>query len=296
MSASLGDVHDGSVRTQAGAGQPDLLVPALGDEADRIGLGVEQGRDARIVGLRVTINRPEKRNPLSRGVLSGLRAAFAAHRDEAALKLAIVSATGDRSFAAGGDLREVETIREREDALAFSDECHAALEEIRRFPVPVVAALNGDALGGGAELVVACDIRVMAAHARIGFIQGRLAISTSWGGGTDLMQLVGPARALSLLARSTIVSGPDALAIGLVDAVAPEGELFADHVEAFVTPMLKQTPLVMRGFKAQALARRLGLPREDCREIEREHFAATWLHDDHWAAAAKVLAPARQPG
>ena len=80
--------------------------------------------------------------------------------------------------------------------------------------MPVVAALNGDALGGGAELAVACDLRVMAAGARIGFIQGRLNIPTSWGGAADLMRLVGPARGLSLLARSAMLDGAAALATG----------------------------------------------------------------------------------
>jgi enoyl-CoA hydratase len=277
MSASLGDVDDEPLAAADAAPAGEVVVARDGE------------------ALRVTINRPEKRNPLSRGVLAALRAAFALNRDDPGLKLAVVTAAGDKSFAAGGDLREVDSLREREPSLAFSDEAHAALEAIRTFPLPVVAALNGDALGGGAELAVACDIRLIASHARIGFIQGRLNIATSWGGGTDLMQLVGFGRGLSLLSRSAILTGPEALAHGLVEAVAPAAEPFAGFVEDFVAPMRRQTPLVMRGFKAQALARRLGLPRAECRALEREHFAATWLHDDHWAAAAKALAP-RPPG
>ena len=84
------------------------------------------------------------------------------------------------------------------------------LDSIRRFPVPVVAALNGDALGGGAELAVACDMRVAATHARIGFVQGRLAITTGWGGGIDLAAIVGPSRALALLCRSDLLTSAEA--------------------------------------------------------------------------------------
>ncbi|MEW6642885.1 MAG: enoyl-CoA hydratase/isomerase family protein [Pseudomonadota bacterium] len=244
--------------------------------------------------LRVIINRPEKRNPLSRPVLAAIAEAFRAHRDRDDIRLALVTAAGTKSFAAGGDLREVEAIRGVEASGQFSDESYAALDEIRRFPLPVIAALNGDALGGGAELAVACDIRLMAAHARIGFIQGRINISTSWGGGVDLMRLVGHARALSLLSRSDVIDGAEAVAIGLADAVAGAEQDFAAFVDAFIAPMRRQAPRVLRGFKAVALAQRLGLPHAQCRAVEREHFVTSWVHDDHWTAAAKVLAPARE--
>jgi enoyl-CoA hydratase len=102
--------------------------------------------------LRVTVNRPEKRNPLSRPVLAAIGEAFRIHRDRRELRLGLVTAVGTKSFAAGGGLREVESIREIEASRQFSNESYAALDEIRRFPVPVIAALNGDALGGGAEL------------------------------------------------------------------------------------------------------------------------------------------------
>ncbi len=243
--------------------------------------------------LRVTINRPEKRNPLSGSVLAAIGEAFRVHRDRPELRLGVVTAAGNKSFAAGGDLREVESIREIEAARQFSNDSYAALDEIRRFPLPVIAALNGDALGGGAELAVACDIRLMAAHARIGFIQGRINISTSWGGGVDLMRLVGHARALSLLSRSAVIGGAEAVSIGLADAVGDTDQEFTAFVDGFAAPLRRQAPRVLRGFKAVALAQRLGLPHQQCRAVELEHFVTSWVHDDHWVAAAKVLAPGR---
>ena len=243
--------------------------------------------------LRVTINRPEKRNPLSRPVLAAIGQAFRVHRDRQELRLGLVTAVGTQSFAAGGDLREVESIREVEASKQFSNESYAALDEIRRFPLPVIAALNGDALGGGAELAVACDIRLMAAHARIGFIQGRINISTSWGGGVNLMRLVGHARALSLLSRSAVIGGAEAVSIGLADAVAETDQDFTTFVDEFVAPLRRQAPRVLRGFKAVALAQRLDLSHQQCRAAELEHFVTSWVHDDHWVAAAKVLAPGR---
>jgi enoyl-CoA hydratase len=164
------------------------------------------------------------------------------------------------------------------------------LDAIRRFPVPVVAALNGDALGGGAELAVACDMRVAAAHARIGFVQGRLAITTGWGGGIDLAAIVGHSRALALLCRSDLLTSAEARAVGLVDLVAEPGEALGDAVTRFISPMLDQAPHVLRAFKALSLVHRRGASRDELERVETERFAQAWVHDDHWAAADAVLA------
>ncbi|HSC96689.1 MAG TPA: enoyl-CoA hydratase/isomerase family protein [Burkholderiales bacterium] len=239
--------------------------------------------------LRVTINRPEKRNPLSRGVLTQIRDSFVRHAGNAQLSLAVVQGAGDKSFAAGGDLKEFMQIRELADAEALFDIGFSALDAIRRFPVPVVAALNGLAVGGGAELGVACDVRVAAPHARIGFVQGTLNISTGWGGGLDLMAHVGVARAVTLLGGARILEAAEALAIGLVEAVAPEGTPFAEFVEHFIEPFLRQRPQVMRAFKAQAIAARFGTPRAEADAADRRHFALTWCHDDHWRAVDRLL-------
>jgi enoyl-CoA hydratase len=238
--------------------------------------------------LRVTLNRPEKRNPLSRAALAQLRKAFEAHSAKD-LVLAIVSGAGEHSFAAGGDLRDLEQVRTPAQARALFDLGNGAFQAIRTFPVPVVAAINGVALGGGAELAVACDLRIAAAHARIGFVQGVLNIPTAWGGGSDLAAIVGPARALDLLASARVLSAAQAQAAGLVEAVAAEGEPFAEFVERFVAPWAKRRPQVMRAFKWQAAARKLGLARPQTDRRDRGLFAKAWCHPEHWEAAKNVL-------
>lgn len=278
---------------------PGSHVSETGPPSSQKGAAISAPSDGQVLVeskdgvLRITINRPDKRNALSRSVLAAIGQAFAAHRGDEHLRLAVLTAVGTKSFAAGGDLRELESIRTSAAAREFSDQAYAALDEIRRFPLPVIAAINGDALGGGAELSVACDLRIMAAHARIGFIQGRINISTSWGGGIDLMHLVGTPRALSLLSRSAIICGAEASSIGLADAVASAEQDFATFVEDFISPIRRQTPSVLRAFKALAMAHRLGVGREEARCIERDHFGATWVHEDHWAAAAKALSSSR---
>lgn len=239
--------------------------------------------------LRVTLNRPQKHNPLSRAVLARLRKVFDAAREDPELACAVLAGAGDRYFAAGGDVRDLAEVRGEADTRTMVEESRAALDAVRSFPLPVVAVLNGDALGGGAELALACDLRVMREGSHIGYVQGRLAITTGWGGGTDLAMVVGPARALRMMARCELVPAATALAWGLADEVAP-----ADGVEAtlqdFLAPVLKQSVTVLREFKAQALAARRGLAFEERRAIEMEAFVRTWTHPDHWAAVDRLLA------
>jgi len=239
--------------------------------------------------LRVTLNRPQKRNPLSRGALAQLREIFDAQAANDALCLALVSGAGDKSFAAGGDLRDLEQVTTPAHARALFDLGNGALHSIRGFPVPVIAALNGIALGGGAELALACDLRIAAAHAKIGFVQGTLNIPTAWGGGNDLVATVGPARGLRLLAEASVLGAREALATGLVDAVSDDGEDFAAFIARFLAPWLKQKPQVMRAFKWQAAARKLGIARNETDPRDRELFAVAWCHEDHWTAAHGIL-------
>lgn len=238
--------------------------------------------------LSVTINRAEKRNPLSRAVLDELRRLFEAAAADESLSCAILRGAGEKTFASGGDLKELADVKGIIAARDMAENAKLALAAVRAFPVPVVAALNGDALGGGAELAMACDMRVAARHARIGFIQGRLAISSAWGGGVDLMRLVGPSLALQLLARSEVLDAPAARQIGLVNAVGDAETSFEATVADFLGPMQRQSPHVMRAFKALAMPLRIE-GRVALDHIETEHFGMTWAHPDHDAAVEQLL-------
>ena len=152
----------------------------------------------------------------------------------------------------------------------------------------MIADVNGDALGGGAELAVACDMRMMEAHARIGFLQGRVGITSAWGGGPDLYRLVGAGRAMRMMSRCEMVDAETALSWGLVDVVVSGGAKGAD-VQSFLKPCLERSPLVLRGIKEQASAWRQGLSYEARREIERKNLVATWLSDEHWVAVDRFL-------
>jgi enoyl-CoA hydratase len=244
--------------------------------------------------LHVRIDRANKRNALSSKVLSELKRVLDLHRESSNLKLALLQGEGKRSFAAGGDLRELDQVRSKEAARRMSCDSRDVLDAIRSFPLPVIAVLNGDAIGGGAELAVACDARIAAHHARIGFIQGKLAISTAWGGGVDLMKLVGPNKALQLLSRSEMLSAKEALDIGLVNAISEEQTSLTETVDAYIEPILKLAPQVLRAFKSLSHGVRSRLGEDQLRELETEHLVTTWTHEDHWRAASGILKKEKQ--
>ena len=240
------------------------------------------------------INRPQSRNALSRATLSELGKACAEAALDPKLKAVVITGEGCDAFAAGGDLKELASVRTIEQASALFDMASGALDSVRNCPLPVVASLNGLALGGGAELALACDFRVAARHAAIGYIQARLGISSGFGGGADLMRTLGPARALRHALTGETLDAAAARVLGLVDEVAQEEETLEQCTARFLAPLLRQTPLVIRAWKAMAIAERRGLPAAERRADERGWFVRTWTHDDHWAAVDALMQKSRE--
>ncbi len=240
--------------------------------------------------LTVCIDRPRARNALSLAVLRELARAFDPTALPTDLKAAVLTGAGHQAFASGGDLKELQLVRSEAQVVAVFGLATAALDRIRDCPVPVIAALNGVALGGGAELALACDFRIAAAHATLGYIQPTLNITTGFGGGADLMRVLGPSRGLLHALRATALDARAAQAAGLVDAVADDAETLSASVERFLGPVLRLTPEVIRAFKAMALAERRGAPLEQRRALEKQWFLATWTHENHWEAVERLTA------
>jgi len=244
--------------------------------------------------LHITLNRPEKHNALSSAALHALRDAFLQHAGDANLKAAVLSGAGDKSFAAGGDLVEFDSVRTAQQVLDMRALAKGALDAVRNFPVPVIAALNGHARGGGAELAVACDLRISTHQARIGFVQRRLAITTAWGGGVDLMKLVGPARGLHLLTSGELIDAQTAQSMGLIEAIAAPEQPLSELIEQFTESFRALTPLVARGYKSLSRAEKQGASCAQLAALEQQSLVATWVHDDHWSAVAKAFNPGKK--
>jgi enoyl-CoA hydratase len=237
----------------------------------------------------ITIQRPHKHNALARPVLAALADAVRRAGDDPATRCVVVTGAGDKYFAAGGDLVDLMSVRSEAEVDAMVDAARGALDALRDCPLPTVALLNGDAIGGGAELALACDLRLIASHARLGYVQGRLAITPAWGGGVDLFALLGPARALRLAARCEMLDAPQALAWGLADAVIGAGDAREPDIAAFLQPLLERAPQVLRGLKAQARAWRRAASWAERRALEQQQLSLTWRHDDHWRVAERIL-------
>ncbi|MEX1280518.1 MAG: enoyl-CoA hydratase/isomerase family protein [Acidimicrobiia bacterium] len=239
--------------------------------------------------VTLTIDRPEKRNALSKETLDEL----AAHLDELAAepihKALVVTGEGETHFASGGDLVELSALRTEAEAEAMARRVRGVLDRIRAHPVPTVAALNGDALGGGAELALAFDFRVAASHARIGYIQGRQAITSAWGGGPDLIDRVGPSTALRLMTTTELLDAHAAERLGLVDHVAHTGHSVTEATAEWLAPMLERQVQVLRTYKALTAAARAGAHRDELESIELAHFTTNWVHPDHWDALDAFL-------
>lgn len=235
----------------------------------------------------LTVERPERRNALDRATLRGLaRAARAAARDPDARGIVI---TGRGTvFVAGGDLHELARLRGRAGGRRVADLGHATLDALRAAGLPLVAAVHGDAFGGGCELAAACDYRVVERTARFHWVQGRYAITTAWGGTARLCELVGPAVAMRWLLGARTVDAAEAQAAGFADElVEPGGAVGAACalVETF-------TALTGATVRAQlALIRAMhGASRDEARMLEQRAVARTWASRDHHDAVARALA------
>lgn len=237
----------------------------------------------------IRINRPESRNALSLGTLLELGEACRALHSRPALKALVITGSGAQAFAAGGDVKELTALRTAEQISGFFDQASTALDAVRNAPFITVAALNGLALGGGAELALACDYRVAVPTAKIGYIQARLNISPGFGGGTDLVRFMGPAAAMSHGLGAEILDAAAALERGLVDAVAAADESLETLVRRYLEPMLRQKPQVIRAYKAIAAGHHAQASATLIRQIEKEQFVQTWTHPDHWEAVEAIF-------
>ena len=193
---------------------------------------------------RITINRPEKRNALSRAVLDDVAAALDRIVNDGAIRAAILTGAGEKAFIAGADIAEIEAASPVE-AAALSLRGQELFRRMERSPKPIVAAINGFALGGGLELAMACTVRFAAENAQLGQPEVKLGIIPGYGATQRLPRLVGRGRALELLLSGDPISAQEAHRIGLVNAVVPQSELL-NFSQAWLKKVLANGPMAVR--------------------------------------------------
>jgi enoyl-CoA hydratase len=233
----------------------------------------------------VTIDRPASRNAISLGAMAALDDVIA---EVAASDAAVVAlrGAGDRVFVSGGDLKELAALRTAEEAQAMAARMRAVLDRLAGLPVPVLGVVNGDAYGGGAEVAVACDLRVAADDVRLGFTQVALGIMPAWGGVERLGALVGRGRALYLLATGRVLTAAEAAAWGLLEEVAPRAT-FEERWRALAQQLAGASTLALRGIKG-TLGAAQPAARPDLADPATAAFARTWVSDEHWAAVDRM--------
>ena len=212
----------------------------------------------------VTIDRPQALNALNREVLADLQKTFS-DIDVDTVRCVILTGAGEKAFVAGADIGEMSTMTVAE-AEAFGKFGNDIFLMIEKFPVPVIAAVNGYALGGGNELAMSCDIRICSENAVFGQPEVGLGITPGFGGTQRLARLIGPGKAKEMVFGAVNIKAEEAYRVGLVNSVYPAAELMA-AAKKLAARIAKQAPIAVRHCK---LAMNEGLQADIDRAVEIE--------------------------
>ena len=237
-----------------------------------------------------TIANPRTKNALDRDTLDHLLVEVTAAAQDTTLRAVVLTGTGD-AFSSGGDLRELKDATTERHAEQLSDLGSEICSALEGLDVPVIAALPGVAFGGGAELALACDMRVADARALLSFKQVRLGVTPAWGTIPRLAATVGASAASRLLLTAHEISADDAKAMRLVDEVTPDGTCLRRAMQ-WASDVVRGSPRAVALCKALLRDARRASP--DLHALERERFVATWTGADH-AEAVRAYFEKRAP-
>lgn len=217
----------------------------------------------------VTLDRPEVLHALDAVMFDELERAFAELSADAGVRVILLTGSGERAFAAGADIRAlVET--DAASGRAASERGQQVFLEIERCGKPVIACVNGVALGGGCELALACTFRIASERAKLGLPELKLGLIPGYGGTQRLPRLIGRSAALRLMLTGAAIDAPEALRLGLVDEVVPAAELMT-RGRAVAESIAAMAPRAISAV-LNAVARGEGLPIEDAMTVEAEVF------------------------
>jgi enoyl-CoA hydratase len=225
----------------------------------------------------IRLNRPEKLNALSSEMITALADRFNTIEDEANLRAIILTGNGNKAFCAGTDISELAGL-DSEGAREVSARGQALCNLIENSRVPVIAAVNGIAAGGGCELALACHIRIAANHAQFSLPETRLGIIPAYGGTQRLAREIGHGRALEMMLTGRLVNAEEAWRFGLVNHVTRSGELLAEG-KALALEIAALAPLAIRAC-LEAVVRGTALPIQDGLALETKLFADLFATND----------------
>jgi enoyl-CoA hydratase/carnithine racemase len=240
----------------------------------------------------VTIDRPERKNAIDIDTTLELGVLVDQIKGDSEILTLILTGSGDEAFISGGDLKYFQTLDSLHKGREMSILCGNLLDSIEGLDIPVIAAINGYAFGGGCEFALACDYRIASKEARFGFRQINMGIMTSWGGGKRLVQTVGRSKALLLMLTGDIISAEEALSFGLVDRVVEKNEVLS-IAKDLAKRICKNAPLSIRFIKRLVHSCE-DMARRDANLLETELFSILWGSEDHEEAVEAFFAK-REP-
>lgn len=231
-----------------------------------------------------TIDRADRRNALSRATLLALGKLARDAETNTSIRAIIVTGAGDLAFCAGADLKERQTMDENAVRLQI-DLYRSEFLPIDRSSKPVVAAINGAALGGGLELALTCDLRVASAHARLGLPETSLGVIPGAGGTQRLPRIIGEGRAKEMILLGRQVTAEEALAWGLIHRVTPVGQNVVDDAFEWVRPIADGAPIAQAAALA-AIDRAFDTSLDVGLELEKVSYEKTLVSEDRREALA----------
>jgi enoyl-CoA hydratase len=230
--------------------------------------------------LIVTINRPEALNALNDAVLRALETVLSWLRSDNArhLRALVLTGAGEKAFVAGADIKQFEGFQPR-DATAFARRGQEIFTRLERMNLPVIAAVNGFALGGGLELALACDFIYASENAKFGLPESTLGIMPGYGGTVRLPRRVGSARARELAFSGAMITAVEAAQIGLVNRVVPQTHLLATTLETAMSIVNRAAPVAVGAIK-ESIHQGLQLSEERAHELEARLFGDLFATED----------------
>lgn len=247
---------------------------------------IEYNQTANGIGL-LRIENPERRNAFNWDMqeeFSRLTHTLDTDKD---LRVLMITGAGDKAFCTGGDLKQLSKHLNQAGGKQLNATMSNALTRLTRMGVPIIAAVNGDAFGGGCEIVTACDIRVGVSYSRYCFAQVKNGLTTGWGGTSRLVQLIGLSRALDLQLTARIFDAEEAYLLGLLNYVVP-ADSFNDTVYGLAERLASLPKNALA--KTKWLARSaLHNPPKKVNEQEAHYFLSLWGKPDHKEAVEAFL-------
>lgn len=227
----------------------------------------------------LTINRPERKNAIDVETMVELREAVQEIEKGREVLALILTGSGEEAFISGGDLKYFQTLDTLYKGREMSILCGNLLDSIEGLDMPVIAAMNGYAFGGGCEFALACDYRIASKEAKLGFRQINMGIMSSWGGGKRLVRTVGKSKALMLMLTGDIISAEEAHGLGLVDQVVEKNEVIRTAKD-LAKKISTNAPLSIRFIK-KFLNCCTDMSSRDANSLETEMFSILWGSEDH---------------